>query len=434
MDQVVHDARRVYSWLSPGNASEYNRMRAAQRLQRLFTTLRGLEDFPNVVSSQDSNVAHANMGLIVTLLRQPPWTEPLLRLLLFTVIACIEARLNNGSRSEKRASDTGENSIVAVANVLDTYFQQPYWTLKLGTASGGAISMHSVVEDDVVRSKALIATYQLLNLPNITSADMRMNMGRLCTAYTCALRTLILKQGLASISTIAKDVSPSSDVMLSERLEAIANAAEGDMGRMAFKDLVLSFRLPRSIVGVRKSLLLHKDVHTAARKSHASLVHSVHSLAMLGALAAWKGTQNLSKKDDDDEAASTALFVAVPFTPEEQEIHRSCALLSGLAMLLSTGNQEDIINGIAFEGRVFLPFLFDMSSVEATTPVAGANEAEEQQSNSAPTRRLFFEAGRWVLCRLADGKLLEVLVSGEGLEGLSRCVVSLLDAEQPNTW
>lgn len=430
MEAIIKDACRVHDRLLPTNMSEHNRMRAAQRLRRLFDTFKTFREHPKD-TAQNTALNKASMGLIVTLLRQPPWTEPLLRLLLFVVIACMETHLSAIQKKERASND--ESTISAVANSLDTYFKQPYWTLQVSTPANGTIVMHSVVDDSVVRSHALVAAQQMLNLPSVSASVVRVNLERLCTAYTCALRSLILKKGLTSILPSGGDspqaAGPPATERLAERLEAIANAAEGDMGRMAFKDLVLSFRLPRSAVGVRRGLLLNKQVHTVARKEHTSLVHDVHSLAMLGALAVWNG-KDRARAPETDASGNAPLFAPICATPEEREIHRSCALLSGLAMLLSSGNQEDIINGIAFEGRVFLPFLFDMSSCAGADDADKADEAKGCPPGAALERRLFFDGNRWVLCRLEQGKLVDVVVSGHGLEGLCLCAVTLLDAEQ----
>ena len=193
-----------------------------------------------------------------------------------------------------------------------------------------------------------------------------------------------------------------SESYLSERLDAIANAGEGDMGRTAFRDLILSFGVPKSHVGFRKGLLLPRDVHTMARLQHGASVHRAHQRAMLGTLNVWR-----------DQQAS--------------ELDKTCALLSGLAMLLSSGNQEDIRNGVAFEGLLSMPFLFDAPSLRSEASNAFSPVMQSR-------RRLFLSEGEWVFCAVngSRGTKMVTLLRGSGLDTLKKCIVALLDAYQAN--
>ena len=172
--------------------------------------------------------------------------------------------------------------------------------------------------------------------------------------------------------------------MLDARMEAIANAAEGDMGRNAFRDLILSFRLPRKVVGLRLSLLLSREAHAEARKANSDVLHRAHGFAMRGPLHTWKHN-------------STDM------------IERACAILAGAAMLMSTGNSEDVRNGIAFEGRIWLPFL--------ATPITALGSVKH---------RIFYCDDEWVLCDAAHDP--QITVSRKGIEGLQESITRLLDS------
>jgi hypothetical protein len=134
----------------------------------------------------------------------------------------------------------------------------------------------------------------------------------------------------------------------SARLAALADAAESEAGQQVIRDMVLSFRLPSATVGVRRTLLLARAAAAAATKSHTDTLNECHNLAMRG--AAWT------------------------FASDEDPLHRMCAVLAGMAVILAK-NSEAIRKGAAFGGRVQLPFLSpppptDGSSVLSLLPAS----------------------------------------------------------------
>jgi hypothetical protein len=162
-----------------------------------------------------------------------------------------------------------------------------------------------------------------------------------------------------------------------DRIRAIVGAAESDAGQMLLRDLVLSFRLPRSVLGLRRTLLLSRETTARATREFTSEVNMAHETAMAGAEAAWRGDQ----------------------------VQRTCALLAGLAIILAP-NPEALRKGTAFEGRVSLPFL----------------ECSPQQ-HTAPRLALLPEKDEWVVYRVSQDARVTVSARYTGVEGLCRAVL-----------
>lgn len=64
-----------------------------------------------------------------------------------------------------------------------------------------------------------------------------------------------------------------------KKLLAIAQAAESEMGQSILRDLVLSFLLPVSVIGVRRGLLLSRAASTEAGIDHPIAVARAHDVA-----------------------------------------------------------------------------------------------------------------------------------------------------------
>lgn len=96
------------------------------------------------------------------------------------------------------------------------------------------------------------------------------------------------------------------------------------------RDLILSFKLPRSAVGVRRTALLTRESNRIATELHPSVLGDAHDCAMRGAKWTWE-------KDDD-------------------LLHKMCALLAGIAVQMCE-NAQSVRRDDMFRGRVQLPFL-----------------------------------------------------------------------------
>lgn len=114
------------------------------------------------------------------------------------------------------------------------------------------------------------------------------------------------------------------------KLASIADIAESESGQQVLRDFILSFTLPRSVVGVRKTCLLTRKANNVATKEFPVILNEAHDAAMRGAEYSW---------NDDPKT-----------------LHKICALLAGIAVIL-TKNAQSIRRDDAFRGRVSLPFL-----------------------------------------------------------------------------
>lgn len=100
------------------------------------------------------------------------------------------------------------------------------------------------------------------------------------------------------------------------------------------RDMILSFTLPQRVVGVRRTSLLGREANRVATEQYTTALGEAHEAAMRGAEWSWK--------------------------EDENPVHRMCALLAGLCILLTGRNMgatDKIRKADAFAGRVQLPFL-----------------------------------------------------------------------------
>jgi len=168
-----------------------------------------------------------------------------------------------------------------------------------------------------------------------------------------------------------------------KKLLAIAQAAESEMGQSILRDLVLSFLLPASVIGVRRGLLLSRAASTEAGVDHPVAVARAHDTAMAGAEFIWaNGTD---------------------------ELERMCCLLAGVAILTTKGGDDPIRKLEAFGGRVALPFL--------ETTGAGS---------TGMRLALMPNPRRWILYKLSAKGQPKVLSSLANFHGLCESVLALV--------
>lgn len=166
-------------------------------------------------------------------------------------------------------------------------------------------------------------------------------------------------------------------------MDSIVAAADSEAGQVVLRDMYLSFILPMTLVGVRRTLLLTREAAHRATQAHPAETQAAHGLAMQGAVWVWQHSTDVTK--------------------------RMCALLTGLACLLTREGPDPVRKGDAFGGRVSLPFL------------------EPRPPTNKESVRLFLDRwqNRWVLFRLVQGAP-DVMGSGVGMDGLSCCAGALL--------
>ena len=166
---------------------------------------------------------------------------------------------------------------------------------------------------------------------------------------------------------------------LDENLKSIADCADSESGQTILRDLILSFKLPRSVVGVRRTCLLSRESNKVATEKYSNTLGGAHDAAMRG--APWT-----YEKDEDD-------------------VHRMCALLAGIAVQMCK-NAQSVRKDDMFYGRVDLPFLETNDVPPFTTRLALIEHTHE-----------------WVVYHV-DKKMQPVVqLRQSGYEGLKQAVL-----------
>lgn len=148
------------------------------------------------------------------------------------------------------------------------------------------------------------------------------------------------------------------------------------------RDLILSFQLPQSVVGVRRTPLLGREANRIATEHHTIILGDAHEAAMRGADWSWR--------------------------EDKERVHQMCALLAGMCILFAgRGGSADIIRkNDAFLGRVQLPFL------ETPMPAAG-------------TKIMSFvpHKNEWLVYKIDKRRKIHVELKNCGFEGLCRAAL-----------
>jgi len=185
--------------------------------------------------------------------------------------------------------------------------------------------------------------------------------------------------GDAFLTLDAVNFMASANNNLEERLVGIADCAESESGQTILRDLILSFRLPRSVVGVRRTSLLGRESNKLATENHSELLGSAHDAAMRG--AKWT------------------------FENDEDPLNKMASLLAGLAVMMCASAQS-VRKDDMFNGRVALPFL------ETTPPQCGT------------MRLVLLEASHeWVVYALGTSGSPTVHFRQRGFDGFLQAVV-----------
>ncbi len=188
----------------------------------------------------------------------------------------------------------------------------------------------------------------------------------------CMAQNLLLKEGNGDFVSLR--AAAGNAVPREKRLLALAQAGESEAGQSVLRDLLLSFLLPSSVVGVRRHLLMSRAASTAAGVDHADDVNTAHSCAMAGTEFIWLHGTN--------------------------PLERACAILAGVAVLVTKGGEDPMRKQDAFLGRVSLPFF------ETTPPNPGVKRLA-----LVPDQR------RWILYKVGKDNVPSVLCNLRGFEG-----------------
>ena len=189
-------------------------------------------------------------------------------------------------------------------------------------------------------------------------------------------------QDFVSLS-LAKSMAELKGEERTKRLTALAIAAESEAGQSIVRDLLLSFLLPASHAGGRRTLLLTRACSTRAGVDYPELTSRGHEVAMAGSEWIWENGTD--------------------------ELERLCCLMAGLAVLTTKGGEDPIRKQDAFCGRMQLPFL------ETAPPPPEAMRIT-----------LIPHAKRWVLYRLDQRGMPRSLCSLRGFDGFCDAALQLV--------
>ena len=255
--------------------------------------------------------------------------------------------------------------------------------------------------------------------------------------YACMLsreqRIDVLRKVFSSVDPVGSYLpDPRSVSNVADQVDAIITAADSTDGMNVFQDMLLSFWLPRHIVGVRNTLLISRRARRMAEIEHSDIVQLAHHAAMQGPLRVWKCGVLIN--DDEESTASdflttgvhsnsTSSFARISSSGEAHrrwktndiETEKVCAVLSGLA-LLTCKSSEDVRTGVAFKGTVDLPFLGNRPKIARSY----------EFSFEKKIGRLMLYQREWIYYRTTfkgGSAVVDVMMRGVGLEGLQRCAV-----------
>lgn len=171
--------------------------------------------------------------------------------------------------------------------------------------------------------------------------------------------------------------------------------------------------MPKRHVRTRRTLLFERSTSRLAEVHHAKMLNRAHNAAMQTPSHVWRHgvvervDQPVSSEDFLVDAVEEATVGFLPdVTDDAFLIERTCALLTGLAMLVAD-DADDARTGDAFMRLVELPFL-------ATLPPA------------RDAKRLAFSDGGWIYyTNGAKGPVVHM--HGRGVAALAMCSIALLD-------
>lgn len=240
---------------------------------------------------------------------------------------------------------------------------------------------HDVLYDgrDVAGTVVAIAAARLQSMS--TLEDMQ--------AFAVKYARTMLEQSRSTLLTASRSnfmsLKVSSLMMLGnvgvvDAVGSLVASSASESAQVTYRDLLLSFLLPRDFVGVRRTLLLPRHVSTQATKDFSTYVSLAHESAIAGLVGAHES---------------------------DSELKRMCALLTSIAML-TTGS--DIRQDDAFGGRVLLPFI------------------ETAEPEKKGCLQLFVDVAQrqFTLFRYNTGKP-EIELSGAGIETLETALVLIAD-------
>ena len=244
-----------------------------------------------------------------------------------------------------------------------------------------------MLQPGLLANAAVRAAGSLLQSRSEECVEELKQLSRVFAQNTAAQMAVQMLKSERDFVTLATQRIGSLPALDRERaLASVVSAAESESGQSVLRDLVISFLLPRKVVGQRRTLLLSREVSARASKEFPWIASLAHEVAMQGAEHV--------------------------FEHSKSEMKRMCALLAGIAMLTTTGTDDTIRKATAFNGLVQLPFL------ETVPPT----KRSQTRLALVPTTR------SWTLYTLSSAGRPAVEMSQRGFDGLVMAVVCFREA------
>ena len=320
--------------------------------------------------------------------------------LIFVLLAAIEASRGDRLDLDRAREVVAAANAATLANVLKVPNRRKRKAREDAGASGGS----GGDADEVPDPEEADAAEQWARVLTVSSGELTLSVLQFVShsigksdatdhetladlffrnSAACMAHKMLLKGGDNDFVSLKAASSSSNPIPREKRLLALAQAGESEAGQQILRDLLLSFLLPSSIVGVRRHQLMSRAASTAAGVDHADVVNTGHSVAMAGAEFIWQHSKD--------------------------ELERACALLTGVAILTTRGGEDPIRKKDAFVGRVSLPFF------ETTPPPPGVKRLA-----------LIPDQRRWVLYKIGKDGAPNVQCNLRGFEGLCDCLLEFV--------
>ena len=232
---------------------------------------------------------------------------------------------------------------------------------------------------DVASTVVGIAAARLQSLSSLSNLeDLAMKYAR--TMLEQSRSTLLTASRSNFMSLKVSSLMMLGNSGITDAVGSLVASSASESAQVTYRDLLLSFLLPRDFVGVRRTLLLPRHVSTRATKDYSTYVSLAHESAIVGLVDAHESTS---------------------------ELKRMCALLTSIAML-TTG--DDIRQDDAFGGRVLLPFI----------------ECPEPKKKGCLQLFVDVSQRQFTVFKAAGGKV-HIELSGSGVETLETALVLIAD-------
>ena len=166
---------------------------------------------------------------------------------------------------------------------------------------------------------------------------------------------------------------------LDERLLNIADCGESEAGQQVLRDLILSFKLPRWVVGVRRTSLLTRASNKITTTQYPDTLNGAHDAALRG--SKWS------------------------FEKDLDPVHKMAALLAGICIVMCV-DAHSIRKDDMYYGRVSLPFL------ETAPPKPGVERLT-----------LIEHTNEWVVYSVDANGRPAVQLRQQGYDGLCQAII-----------